>query len=88
MIPELCRATGLVKKLVEDKELVESLFNITDLKPQLRAEQILVLNEQIYNNQKSLQTLTKWKLEFQKELKTVKGRLMPRERIKFGNLKE
>lgn len=88
MIPELCRATGLVKNLVENKDLIDNLHKITDLKPQSRTEKILVLNEEINNNRKSSKTLAKWKLEFQKQMKTVQGREMPRQLIKYGNLKQ
>ena len=88
LIPELCLATGLVKKLVDNKELIESLQNITDLNPDLRVNQILALNNGIDNNHQSSKTLMKWKLELQKELKTIYGRLMPRQLIKFGNLKQ
>lgn len=87
LIPELCRATGLVKNLVENKDLIDHLHNITDLKPQSRTEKILVLNEEINNNRKSSHTLARWKLELQNEMKTVQGRVMPRQLVKFGNLK-
>lgn len=88
LIPELCRATGLVKKLVENQDLIDYVQNITDLKPDLRTKKILALNQGINNNPKSSQTLTKWKLELNKELKTIKGRVMPRQLIKFGNLQQ
>lgn len=88
LIPELCSATGINKKLMENNELIKHLFNITDLNSEKRAKQFLKLTDEIHNKRNSSQILLNWKIELQKEMKSIEGRVMPRELIKFGNLKE
>lgn len=88
LIPELCQATGLIPKNVQDKKMIDNLSTITNFTPALRVDKFMKLNKEICNTHHlSSKILKKWKLELHNELKPIKGRVMAKELIKFGNLK-
>ncbi|XP_041792667.1 piwi-like protein 1 [Chelmon rostratus] len=85
LVPELCYLTGLTDKMRKDTTIMRSLSGFTRLAPMQREER---LNRFVTNIQKNADTqleLDKWGLNFDDKLLTLKGRVLPGERIFQGS---
>ncbi|XP_063994744.1 piwi-like protein Siwi [Diachasmimorpha longicaudata] len=85
LVPELCRATGLTDKMRNDFRLMSALAQHTRVTPDKRIDKLLAFNRRLNNTPAVLEEFTNWNLKLDTQLVKVQGRLLPKEKICFGN---
>ncbi|XP_037115295.1 piwi-like protein 1 [Syngnathus acus] len=81
LIPELCYFTGLTDKMRADYTIMKDLSAHTKLGPEQRAERLLRFSSTLNNDTEASGELTKWGLNFDKQLLKLTGRVLPPERL-------
>ncbi|XP_061624752.1 piwi-like protein 1 isoform X1 [Phyllopteryx taeniolatus] len=81
LIPELCYLTGLTDRMRADYTIMKDLSAHTKLVPEQRAGRLLRLSENINKDTEAQRELEKWGLNFDKQLLSLTGRVLPPERI-------
>jgi len=87
-IPELCSLTGLTEVMRNDSNVMRDLKASTGLYPTERAKQILSFTRESAQNKDFAEVLKKWEFELDPRLIQLPGRVLPAEKVKFGNQNE
>ncbi|XP_070820601.1 piwi-like protein 1 [Chaetodon trifascialis] len=85
LVPELCYLTGLTDKMRADYKIMTCLSEVTRLNPEQREDRLNRFVTTIRTNADAQLELDKWGLNFDKNLLTLKGRVLPAERICQGS---
>ncbi|XP_054737592.1 protein aubergine-like [Anastrepha obliqua] len=87
LIPELSRATGLTNAMRNNFSLMRAMSEFTRLAPERRIERLRVFNRRLNQAPESVQVLQSWSMRLDTNLVEVPGRIIPANRIVFGNNK-
>lgn len=85
LVPELCFITGLTDNIRSDFRIMKDLDVITKVTPNGRRDIIKKFIQEIQENEVTRNILSAWGLKFDNELTLVKARVLPPEKIMFGN---
>ncbi|KAL7390993.1 hypothetical protein ABVT39_002417 [Epinephelus coioides] len=84
LIPELCYLTGLTDKMRADYNIMKDLSSHTRLSPEQREGRLTRFVTNIQKDSDAQAELDKWGLNFDKQLLSLTGRVLPPERIFQG----
>ncbi|XP_049907034.1 piwi-like protein 1 isoform X2 [Epinephelus moara] len=84
LIPELCYLTGLTDKMRADYNIMKDLSSHTRLSPEQREGRLTRFVTNIQKDSDAQAELDKWGLNFDKQLLSLTGRVLPAERIFQG----
>ncbi|XP_049435036.1 piwi-like protein 1 [Epinephelus fuscoguttatus] len=84
LIPELCYLTGLTDKMRADFNIMKDLSSHTRLSPEQREGRLTRFVTNIQKDSDAQAELDKWGLNFDKQLLSLTGRVLPAERIFQG----
>ncbi|TDG47295.1 hypothetical protein AWZ03_006288 [Drosophila navojoa] len=87
LIPELARATGLTDEMRSNFQLMKAMGEHTRLTPNRRIDRLRVFNQRLQESKQSVEVLKSWNIELDKSLVEIPGRVLPSEKIVFGNQK-
>ncbi|XP_061394627.1 protein aubergine [Musca vetustissima] len=85
LIPEICRATGITDAMRSDFRLMRAMSEHTRLNPNRRIDRLRAFNTRLQNSKESMDVLASWNMQLDKHLVEIPGRILPPERIVFGN---
>nr|QID20004.1 aubergine [Drosophila buzzatii] len=85
LIPELARATGLTDEMRSNLQLMKAMGEHTRLTPNRRIDRLRVFNKRLQESKKSIEVMKSWNIELDKSLVEIPGRVLPSEKIVFGN---
>ncbi|XP_075154889.1 piwi like RNA-mediated gene silencing protein aubergine [Haematobia irritans] len=88
LIPEICRATGITDAMRSNFKLMRAMSEHTRLTPNTRIERLRTFNSRLQNSQESMKVLDLWNMQLDKHLVEIPGRILPYEKIVFGNQKK
>lgn len=57
----------------------------TAMNPSQRIERLLHFNKRLYDNRESMDTLSEWQLNLDKDLVQIRGRQIAQQKIMLGN---
>uniref|UniRef100_A0AAY5L230 Piwi-like protein 1 n=1 Tax=Esox lucius TaxID=8010 RepID=A0AAY5L230_ESOLU len=81
LVPEFCYLTGLTDKMRADFNIMKDLSTHTRLTPEQREGRLNRFVGNIHRNANAQAELTTWGLNFDNKLLSLKGRVLPAERI-------
>ncbi|XP_010893355.2 piwi-like protein 1 [Esox lucius] len=84
LVPEFCYLTGLTDKMRADFNIMKDLSTHTRLTPEQREGRLNRFVGNIHRNANAQAELTTWGLNFDNKLLSLKGRVLPAERILQG----
>ncbi|EEB19250.1 protein piwi, putative [Pediculus humanus corporis] len=84
LVPELCRMTGLDNRMLENRNLMKDLSDITRIPPHTRMERLKNFNRRLQNEKQVAEDLGRWQMKLSLQLMTVIGRELPPEEIITG----
>ncbi|XP_030561453.1 protein aubergine [Drosophila novamexicana] len=87
LIPELARATGLTDDMRSNFQLMKAMSEHTRLTPNRRIERLRVFNQRLQQSKLSAEVMKSWHIELDTALVEIPGRVLPPEKIVFGNEK-
>ncbi|XP_070067653.1 protein aubergine isoform X2 [Drosophila takahashii] len=87
LIPELARATGMTDAMRANFRLMKAMSEHTRLTPDRRIERLRVFNQRLKSAKESMETLKSWNVELDSALVEIPARVLPPEKIVFGNNK-
>ncbi|XP_063985975.1 piwi-like protein Siwi [Diachasmimorpha longicaudata] len=85
LIPELCARTGLTPALENDRIVKDLLSAHTVSGPENRMKKLMALNHRMINNKKLQDELRIANMNLDSELIDVFGKILPREKLIFGD---
>ncbi|XP_058800453.1 WASH complex subunit 4-like [Phymastichus coffea] len=85
LIPELCRSTGLTDVMRNNFQLMKALAQYTRVSPADRIDKLKNFNDRLYSVKQVVEEFKSWNLELEKTLIKVPARVMPCDRINYGN---
>lgn len=85
LVPELCRLTGMTDRQRGDFRLMRDVAQYTRVDPRSRQERLRDFGRRICESKETQATMTEFGLSMGQQLQTLKGRLLPPEKILFGN---
>ncbi|KAJ3610165.1 hypothetical protein NHX12_022259 [Muraenolepis orangiensis] len=85
LIPEFCYLTGLTDKMRSDFTIMKDLGLRTKLDPEQRELRLNRFVNNIQKNEQAQMELSTWGLNFDKQLLSVTGRVLPAERLIQGS---
>ncbi|EDW02949.1 protein aubergine [Drosophila grimshawi] len=85
LIPELARATGLTDNMRANFQLMKAMSEHTRLAPDRRIDRLRVFHQRLQKSPESMEVLKSWDIKLDSELVEVTGRVLPHEKIVFGN---
>ncbi|EDV58944.1 protein aubergine [Drosophila erecta] len=88
IIPELARATGMTDAMRADFRLMKAMSEHTRLTPDRRIERLRMFNRRLKSSKESTETLKSWNIELDSALVEIPARVLPAEKILFGNNKK
>ncbi|XP_043950297.2 protein aubergine [Drosophila biarmipes] len=87
LIPELARATGMTDAMRANFRLMKAMSEHTRLTPDRRIERLRMFNQRLKSSEESTETLKSWNVELDSALVEIPARVLPPEKIVFGNNK-
>ncbi|KAH8412373.1 hypothetical protein KR009_001599 [Drosophila setifemur] len=87
LIPELARATGMTDAMRANFRLMKVMSEHTRLTPDRRIERLRVFNQRLKQSKESMNVLKAWHIELDPALVEIPARVLPAEKIVFGNNK-
>ncbi|XP_008557727.1 piwi-like protein Ago3 [Microplitis demolitor] len=88
LVPELCYLTGLTDKVRSNFRIMKDLAQVTQVQPQERRGVIRKFIQTVNEEPAAAQLLADWGLSLADDIVRLKGRVLPAEKIIFGNSKE
>uniref|UniRef100_A0A673CNS0 Piwi-like protein 1 n=1 Tax=Sphaeramia orbicularis TaxID=375764 RepID=A0A673CNS0_9TELE len=85
LVPELCYLTGLTDKMRGDYRIMKDLDEYTKLNPEQREGRLKRFISNIQKNTDAQAELDNWGLAFDKQLLSLKARVLPAEKIVQGS---
>lgn len=87
LVPELCRMTGITDEMRNNMNLMRAMADRTRMDSKTRQDRLLVFQQRFTNAPKNVEELKNWNLSLSKNLVNMQARILPPERILFGNQK-
>ncbi|KAK6628902.1 hypothetical protein RUM43_002719 [Polyplax serrata] len=84
LVPELCRMTGLSSRMLENRNLMKALADVTRVPPDSRIERLQVFNRRLQGQDEVAKDLKQWQMKLSKDLIKVTGREFPPETLIGG----
>ncbi|XP_035779822.1 protein aubergine-like [Anopheles albimanus] len=84
LVPELCQMTGLTDTMRSDFKMMRAMADHTRLNPDRRIERLETFNRRLQTSPESQEVFRAWKMELDRRLVDVPGRLLPQEMIFFS----
>ncbi|OXU31859.1 hypothetical protein TSAR_014087, partial [Trichomalopsis sarcophagae] len=81
LVPELCRSTGLTESMIKDRRLMSALAQYTRVSPRERIQKLMKFNTRLHSVPNVVTELQNWNLKLDKQLVTLKGRVLPADTI-------
>ncbi|XP_024940997.1 piwi-like protein Ago3 isoform X2 [Cephus cinctus] len=85
LIPEFCYLAGLTDKIRSDFRIMRDLASVTRVSPEGRRDVIHRFINEVQNNEVTRKLLSDWGLRLENNTVNINGRVLPREKITFGN---
>lgn len=85
MIPELCRLTGVTEEMRTNFRLMRAVADYTRLDPKERIRKLGSFNSRLNRCHESFSIFKEWGFEMERNVVSVKGRVLSPEIIVFGN---
>ncbi|XP_033172824.1 protein aubergine [Drosophila mauritiana] len=85
IIPELARATGMTDAMRADFRMLRAMNEHTRSPPDRRIERLRMFNNRLKSCAQSVETLKSWNIELDTALVEIPARVLPPEKIVFGN---
>ncbi|KAH8298095.1 hypothetical protein KR018_006591 [Drosophila ironensis] len=85
LIPSLARATGMTDAMRANFRLMKAMSEHTRLTPERRIERLRVFNQRLNQSKESTDVMKSWNIELDRNLVEIPARVLPPERIVFGN---
>lgn len=85
LVPELCRLTGLTDDMRSNFQLMRALAEHTRVIPQARIEKLNKFSQRLRSSPSVKDDLTMWNMELSTNLVEFTGRILPQEKISYGN---
>ncbi|XP_073981992.1 piwi-like protein Siwi isoform X3 [Rhodnius prolixus] len=87
LVPELCRLTGLTDDMRSNFQLMRALAEHTRVIPQSRIEKLNKFSQRLRSSPTVKEDLTMWNMELSTNLVEFTGRILPQEKVSYGNNK-
>nr|XP_017099031.2 LOW QUALITY PROTEIN: protein aubergine [Drosophila bipectinata] len=87
LIPELARATGMTDAMRANFRLMKAMSEHTRLTPDRRIERLRAFNQRLKQSKESTEVMRSWNIELDSALVEIPARILPPERIVFGDVK-
>ncbi|KAG2470727.1 PIWL1 protein, partial [Polypterus senegalus] len=84
LIPEFCYLTGLTDKMRSDFTIMKDLSAHTRLTPEQREQRLLGFISNMHKDSAAKAEMANWGLQFDSKLLSLKGRVLPPEKISQG----
>ncbi|KAH8333113.1 hypothetical protein KR074_006155, partial [Drosophila pseudoananassae] len=84
LIPELARATGMTDAMRTNFRLMKAMSEHTRLTPDRRIERLRMFNQRLKQSKESMEVMRSWSIELDSSLVEIPARILPPERIVFG----
>ncbi|KAH0547230.1 piwi-like protein Ago3 [Cotesia glomerata] len=88
LVPEICYLTGLTDKVRSNFRIMKDLAQVTQVQPTERRGVIRKFIQTVNDEPAAKQLLLDWGLCLSDDIVRLKGRVLPAEKIYFGNAKE
>ncbi|XP_034947193.1 piwi-like protein Ago3 [Chelonus insularis] len=88
LVPELCYLTGLTDKVRSDFRIMKDLAAVTQVNPDSRRQVIRKFIHSVKSTPEAAKLLEEWGLEMEDDIVTLPGRVLPPEKVFFGNRRE
>lgn len=88
LVPEICYLTGLTDKVRSNFRIMKDLAQVTQVQPTERRGVIRKFIQTVNDEPAAKQLLLDWGLCLSDDIVRLKGRVLPPEKIYFGNSKE
>nr|WOZ50368.1 piwi [Sogatella furcifera] len=87
LVPELCRMTGITDDMRNNFNLMRAMADRTRMDSRTRQDRLMVFQQRFTKTQKNVEELKNWNLSLSKNLVNMQARILPPEKIIFGNNK-
>lgn len=85
LIPELCRLTGVTEEMRTNFRLMRAVSDYTRLDPRERIKKLSAFNSRLNRCHESVAIFKEWGMEMERNIVSVKARVLSPEVIIFGN---